>query len=89
MRYNCIQPYNALVHVGDSVTWTNNSTGELRISHASNYAQMQCGGTDGLIQLSLAPAQSSSVKFSQAGQYDYCVNGYNDVYDVHGIVTVQ
>lgn len=86
-RQNCVEPESIVVSVGDSVTWTNKDIRAHQIMKAINYEQMQCNGLDGSIQLDLAPEQSSSFKFVKAGQYDYCVQGYNG--NVHGIVIVQ
>lgn len=90
IRNNCVQPESILVHVGDSVTWTSKDANNGHaISHTSNYAQTHCGSTDSSIQMILAPGQSSSMKFDKAGQYDYCVSGYNTGENVHGTIIVQ
>jgi plastocyanin len=90
VRYNCVQPYSILVHVGDSVTWTSKDANNGHaISHTSNYEQTHCGSTDSTIQIILSPEQSSSVKFDKAGQYDYCVSGYSTGENVHGIIIVK
>jgi len=90
IRNNCVQPEIILVHVGDSVTWTNKDANNGHaISHTSNYEQTHCGSTDSSIQMILSPEQSSSVKFDKAGQYDYCVSGYSTGENVHGTIIVK
>ena len=90
IRYNCVQPYSILVHVGDSVTWTNKDANNGHaISHAVNYEQNKCGATDTSIDIILASEQSSSMKFDKAGQNDYCVSGYDTGENVHGTIIVK
>lgn len=88
VRQNCVDPEIITVSVGDSVTWINKDNNEHIISHTSNYAQTHCGSTDSSINIMLAPEQSSSFKFDKAGQYDYCVQGYNGD-NTHGTIIVK
>ena len=90
IRFNCVQPYSILVQVGDSVTWTNKDLNNGHaISHAINFEQNRCGVTDSSIDIILAPEQSSSMKFDKAGQFDYCVSGYDTGGSVHGVIIVK
>ncbi len=88
VRQNCVEPESIVVTVGDSVTWINKDNNEHIISHTSNYTQTHCGSTDSSINLMLAPEQSSSFKFDKAGQYDFCVQGYNGD-NTHGTIIVK
>ena len=88
VRQNCVEPESIVVSVGESVTWTNKDNNEHVISHTSSYAQTHCGSYDSSIDIMLAPDQSSSFKFDKAGQYDYCVSGYNGG-QTHGTIIVK
>jgi plastocyanin len=87
IRYNCVEPYSIVAYVGDTITWTNNDQNGHSIESASNYAQNKCNVMGGAINMILNNGQSSSMKFTKAGQYDYCVSGYNG--EVHGVVIIK
>jgi plastocyanin len=81
------EPYSIVANVGDTITWTNKDYNGHSISHTSNYEQTHYDSMDGSINIILAPEQSPSMKFSKAGQYDYCVSWYNGY--VHGVIIIK
>ncbi len=88
IRQNCVEPYILTAYVGDTITWTNNDTNQHNIEHTSNFAQSKCGAYDSSMYLMPAPHQSSSMKFDKAGEYDYCVSGY-DADATHGVIIIK
>lgn len=89
LRFNCVQPYVIEVSVGDTVTWKNEFSQQLRVTHATNYNQSKCGSTSSLISLQISPNQIGTKQFDEAGEYVYCVQGYPSSNEIHGIIIVK
>ena len=92
LHYSCVVPYIAEIHVGESITWINESDKNLQISQAIDFENQACRSTTGsVIDVQLASGElkegySKTVKFTKAGQYHWCSREDNNI---NGIVIVK